>query len=178
MASTLEANMKIGSLMSRDVKTCTTSDRALAAVRSMDDGCCGALPVLENGRVVAMVTDRDICLELARRDVRPSDLTVREVMSEAPLHSIREEEDVDRALQLMRRWKVRRLPVIDGTGTLRGIISMNDIVRSTGETASASDPSHAATVGALRAICEAQRLVAHEDWLSRPTRANRKHSDH
>lgn len=172
--SRTEGNVKIGSLMTRDVKTCETSDRASSAVRSMDEACCGALPVLENGRVVAMVTDRDICLELAKRNVRPSRLAVREVMSEAPLHSIGEEEDVDRALQLMRRWKVRRLPVIDRSGTLQGIISMNDIVRSTGETARASDPSYAATVGALRAICERQRLAPSGDWPSRPAFARRE----
>lgn len=166
--------MKTGSLMTREVKTCTTSDRASGAVRSMDEACCGALPVLENGRVVAMVTDRDICLELVKRNVRPADLTVREVMSESPLHSISEEEDVDRALQLMRRWKVRRLPVIDGNGTLQGIISMNDIVRSTGEAASTSDPSYAATVGALRAICERQRRAPNGDWISRRASANRE----
>lgn len=169
-----EGNMKIGSLMTRDVKTCEISDRASGAVRSMDEACCGALPVLENGRVVAMVTDRDICLELAKRNVRPSGLTVREVMSEAPLHSISEEEDVDRGLQLMRRWKVRRLPVIDGNGTLQGIISMNDIVRSTGETASASDPSYADTIGALRAICERQRRAPSGDWLPRRASASRE----
>lgn len=160
-----EKVMKVASLMTRNVKTCAPGDRTSSAVRSMDEACCGALPVLENGVVVAMVTDRDICLELGKRNVRPASLTVREVMSEAPLHSIGEEEDVDRALQLMRRWKVRRLPVIDRNGVLRGIISMNDIVRSTGETASASDPSYAATVGALRAICERQRRAPTGDWL-------------
>lgn len=154
--------MKVGSVMTRKVKTCEASDRASVAVRAMDEGCCGALPVLEDGRVVAMVTDRDICLELARRNVRPSALTVREVMSEAPLHSIGEGEDAVRALELMRRWKVRRLPVVDVSGALQGIISMNDIVRSTGENASAPDPTYAQTVGALKAICERQRLAPSE----------------
>jgi CBS domain-containing protein len=174
MALREEETMKIGSLMTRSVKTCEARDRVVNAVRSMDEACCGALPVLENGRVVAMVTDRDICLELAKRNARPKDLTVREVMSEAPLHSIREDEDVDRALQLMRRWKVRRLPVIDRAGVLHGIISMNDIVRSTGETASASDPSYADTVSALRAICERQRRAPSGDWLSRPASPSRE----
>ncbi len=152
--------MKIGSLMTCDVKTCEMRDRVVNAVRSMDEANCGVLPVLENGRVVAMVTDRDICLALAKRNVRPTDLTVREVMSKAPLHSIGEEEDVDRALQLMRRWRVRRLPVIDLSGVLHGIISMNDIVRSTGETAGASGPSYADTVSTLRAIYERSRSSA------------------
>ena len=118
-----------------DVRSCEARDRLAIVVRSMGEASCGGLPVLENGRVVAMVTDRDICLALAKRNARPGDMTVREVMSKAPLHSISKEEDVDRALQLMRRWRVRRLPVIDRSGVLHGIISMNDIVRSTGHSA-------------------------------------------
>ncbi len=159
--------MNVTDLMTRDVRSCEPSDRLITVIRWMDEATCGALPVLENGRVVAMVTDRDVCLGLARRNARPTGMSVREVMSGPPLHSIGEEETADRALQLMRRWKVRRLPVVDRSGALHGIISMNDIVRSIGETG-LSGPSEADTVRTLRAICERQRRAPGRDWVSRP----------
>lgn len=162
--------MKIRSVMTRAVQTCEPDDPVAGAVRAMDEATCGALPVVENERVVAMVTDRDIVLALARIDARPTEMTVRQAMSRAPLHAIGAEEDVDRALQLMRRWKVRRLPVTDGGGLLVGILSLNDIVRSTADAAGDSDPSHADTIRALRAICERQRRAPDGDWLSRPPR--------
>ena len=69
-----------------DVRSCEARNRLAIVVRSMDEASCGALPVLEKGGVDAMVTDRYICLALAKRDARPGDITVREVMSKGPLH--------------------------------------------------------------------------------------------
>ena len=149
--------MKVKVLMTRDVKTCGPEDSLARAALLMEEATCGALPVLEGGKPIGIVTDRDICLGLARRDSRPSEMTVGEVMGNGPLHCAGEEDEVERALQLMRRWKVRRLPIVDRGGALRGILSMNDVVRGAGGAGDERGPSYADTLGTLVEICETQR---------------------
>jgi predicted transcriptional regulator len=92
---------------------------------------CGILPVLRNGRPAGVVTDRDLCLALAERDCRPGELPVGDAMSRG-LWACREDDEVQTALDTMRARRVRRLPVLDAAGDLRGILSMNDVLREAG----------------------------------------------
>ena len=91
-------------------------------------GNCGFLPVMgPEGKIVGVVTDRDICIALGTRNRLPGDVTVREVMS-GRLFACSPDDDVHIALQLMQEGGVRRLPVIGETGTLVGVISMDDLL--------------------------------------------------
>ncbi len=88
---------------------------------------CGILPIVNNeGVVVGVLTDRDICMATAGKDRRPSNIPVAEIMMRQ-LYSCPSEADIREALQIMRQKKVRRLPVLDAKGTLCGILSLDDV---------------------------------------------------
>jgi CBS domain-containing protein len=122
--------MKIESLMQRRVRTCRPWDSALDALREMWDGDCGALPVIDAlGRVVGMVTDRDLCMASFLRGRALHDLRIEDVASR-PVVACLEDGSISVAHALMRRHQLRRLPVIDARSRLVGIVTLADVVRN------------------------------------------------
>jgi CBS domain-containing protein len=150
--------MKVRDLMMSEVETCAPETTLAAVAQILREHNFGALPVVHDGRAIAMVTDRDICIALAGHNRRAADMSVQEAMSTA-IHVVGEDDAVGRALQLMRRWRVRRLPVVDREGTLKGILTLNDVaLRAT--PAGNGGPSWADLVNTIQAIFERQRPVA------------------
>jgi CBS-domain-containing membrane protein len=122
--------MKVRELMTKQVASVRPGERASNALRMMWDCDCGTLPVTEDGgRVVAVVTDRDLAMTGMFRDARPSEFAVSDAMSRS-LHCCSPEDSVGAAAEIMRRVQIRRLPVVDGERRLVGILSQADIVRS------------------------------------------------
>jgi CBS-domain-containing membrane protein len=80
-----------------------------------------------NGKIVGVVTDRDVCIALGTRNRVAGDIAVREVMSDR-LFACSPDDDVHVALRTMQEGGVRRLPVIVENGTLVGVISMDDLL--------------------------------------------------
>ena len=112
--------MKVQDLMTSDVRTCRPETNLAEAGRDMWEGDCGALPVVnDEGRVIGMITDRDICIALATRGRSADRITVREV-AQGPAHMCLATDDTASALQMMKTHKVRRLPVVDAEGHIRG----------------------------------------------------------
>lgn len=119
--------MKIADLMTSRVQTCTDRDSLNAAAHLMWEHDCGIVPVLdEAGKLVGVVTDRDICMAAFFHGARLAELPVREVMAR-DLHTLRPEASIHDALELMRRMQVRRVPVVDDQGALVGILSLADL---------------------------------------------------
>jgi CBS domain-containing protein len=152
-----EAAVKVKDIMTVEPRTCSLGTDLSAAAALMLDGDCGILPVMDDGKLVGVVTDRDMYIALATRNKRPSELTVREVV-QTPVYTCGPDDDVRAALETMKQHCVRRLPVEGFGGTIMGIVSMNDIVL-------ASDPrklvSDADVVGTLQAICAHHHPSAH-----------------
>jgi len=93
----------------------------------MRDHDIGALPIGENDRLIGMVTDRDIiCKGLAsdRLDCRTA--TARDVMTPG-IHTCREDDDLAKAIRHMEELKIRRLPVINKSMRMVGILSLGDV---------------------------------------------------
>lgn len=112
---------------------------------------CGVLPVLGEGDVVVgVITDRDVCLALAERDVRPSEALVEEAMS-TPVHSCGPDQEVGQALATMRDYRVRRLPVVDAEGHLKGLLSFDDVTLEAHESGS-EGPLYAEIACTLQSI--------------------------
>jgi CBS domain-containing protein len=152
--------MKVHEVMEHDVARCRRRESLLAAAMAMDDAECGALPVLdEQGAVVGVITDRDICLALARRDQRPSRVEVGDVMH-GPVRSCAPGDEVGAALETMRRWRVRRLPVVEG-GRLVGLVALDGLVlhAQTLQTHDFSGPLFADIAATLREVCEPRAAV-------------------
>jgi len=147
-----EAAMNVGDVMSRDVLSCGPDDDLGVAAMKMWNGDCGVLPVLWGGRLVGMITDRDICMGLAIEGARPKERRVREVMSQE-VYSCIPDDEIGDALETMASRRVRRLPVVDGD-ELVGVISMNDIVVHSEDR---GHPPVRQILAALRAICAPRR---------------------
>jgi CBS domain-containing protein len=141
--------VKVKDLMNAEPRTCVPGTTLAAAAALMLDGDCGMLPVVDGGKLVGVVTDRDLYVALATRNRLASDITVGEVL-QAPVHTCEPEDEVHAALATMKQHRVRRLPVEGFGGTVSGIISMNDILLAAGARKPLRD---AEVVDALQAIC-------------------------
>ena len=119
--------MKISDVMTPNPKTVSRSDDIQVAARIMRDEDAGAVPVVENGRVVGMVTDRDIVI----RAVAEGDFvcTVDDIVS---VDVVCATPDMSTAAvaELMSEHQIRRLPVVDSDDRLVGIVSIGDIVKT------------------------------------------------
>jgi len=90
----------------------------------------GAIPIGENDRLIGMVTDRDIvCKGLAEYGFDISRATARDVMTPG-IHCCNEDDDLAKAVRHMEELKVRRLPVINKSKRMVGILTLGDISRS------------------------------------------------
>jgi CBS domain-containing protein len=120
--------MKIKSIMNRDVATCGAEDSMSLAAKHMWERDCGVVPVVDEdtNRPVGVITDRDICMAALLGDRPLSELRVRDAMS-VNVCTCELEDDLKTAHSLMREHQVRRLPVVDESGLLRGIVAMNDL---------------------------------------------------
>lgn len=120
--------MTIAELMTRNVRACAPTDPLQTAARIMWEQDCGAVPVVgDDGRVVGMVTDRDVCMAAMFRGQPLHQCAVHDVMSH-PVVACRAEDPVKQAEESMRAHRIRRLPIVDAEGRLSGILSVNDLV--------------------------------------------------
>jgi len=113
-------------LMTRDVTTVGRENSLREAAELMKDEDCGSLPVVENGRLVGIITDRDIVVRALAEGGDFATLKVSNVMS-ADLVTCRPTDRAVDALRKMSQSQVRRLPIIDNSGRLRGIVALGDI---------------------------------------------------
>ena len=90
----------------------------------------GAIPIGENDQLIGMVTDRDIvCKGLAQEGFDAGRATARDVMTSG-IHCCREDDDLAKAMHHMEKLRVRRLPVINKSKRMVGIISLGDVSHS------------------------------------------------
>jgi len=120
--------MRVKNLMTGTPYYCQEDTNLGSATELMWVGNCGFLPVTgADGKLVGVITDRDICIALGTRDRLPGQVKVREVMSDR-LFACSPEDDAHIALELMKEGGVRRLPVIGKNGAIVGVISMDDLL--------------------------------------------------
>jgi CBS domain-containing protein len=147
--------MKVKEVMTEQPAAVWITDSLASAAISMWENDCGILPILKDDRkVVGLITDRDICMATAIRNRPESTISVEEVMS-GTVYSVAPNDDIHKALEVMREHKLRRLPVLDKAGQLKGIVSMNDIVLRAEEANGKKPPlTYHDIVKTYKAICE------------------------
>ena len=153
--------MNVQDIMISDAQCCGPDTNLAAAAKMMWDSDCGALPVLNvNGHVMGMITDRDICMAPATKNKPPSEISVWETTS-GKVYTCQPSDDVHTALDIMKRERVRRLPVVDEDGVFQGIIAMNDFLLAAQESKGRSAPavSYEDVVHAMKAISAHRLLV-------------------
>lgn len=154
--------MKVQDVMTGGVKSCGPDTNLAAAAMIMWESDCGAVPVLDDaGKVIGMITDRDICMAAATKDRGASRIAVGEVIT-GSVFSCRPEDDLSAALKTMRNEQVRRLPVVGDDGGLRGVLSVNDVLLRAEAAGGKKTPalSYAEVVDTLKSICEHRAPLA------------------
>jgi CBS domain-containing protein len=149
--------MKVKDIMTKDVTTCAPDTTVAEAAHLMWEADCGILPVVDDGELEGIVTDRDMYIALATRNARAAHLRVGAVATKTVV-TCTPEDDVHTVLTTMKQARVRRLPVVGFGNTLLGIVSMNDVVLAAGpEKPVTSDD----VVDTLQAICAHHHPVPH-----------------
>jgi CBS domain-containing protein len=127
--SAVISRMRCREIMTRELRTATPETTLQQAAALMRDGDMGAVPVVEDGRLVGIVTDRDIVVRCIA-DGKDASTPVGEAMT-SEIFSVRPDDFVFEAVRLMGDKQVRRIPVISDDGKLAGIISMADVALET-----------------------------------------------
>ena len=123
--------MKLKAIMTKDVEVVRpeqTLDEAAAKMRALD---VGLLPVCNGDKLVGTLTDRDITIRASAEGYDPTQTKVEDVMTREVIYGF-DEDDVQAAAQKMAKHQVRRLPIVDRTMKLVGIVSLGDLATRAG----------------------------------------------
>jgi predicted transcriptional regulator len=112
--------------------------------------------------VKGMITDRDICMACFTRNATPAGILVQDAMSRT-LHSCNPESSIAEAEKTMRKQRVRRMPVVDRSGRLVGVLSLADIAREAGRELDhgSKDIEPGEVLQVLESICQPQPSGQH-----------------
>jgi CBS domain-containing protein len=119
--------MKVFEIMTIDVESVTASDSLSRAAEIMWRRDCGIVPVVDCDLLLGVITDRDIAIAAATRNLNPSEITAGSMIGR-PVRTCRMEDTVGSVVRLMRRHRIRRIPVVGERGELLGILSVADLL--------------------------------------------------
>jgi CBS domain-containing protein len=128
--------MNIRDLMTSDIQTVSPRDTAQQAASFMLSADTGSIPVCDDGKVIGMITDRDIAVRGVGKGLGP-DCCVADLMSKDVVCA-RDTDDVLAIAQQMSDKQVRRLPVIDADDRIVGMVSLGDLSREAQEAAAST----------------------------------------
>ena len=124
--------MKVKDVMHKGVDWVSPDTPVTELAKLMREHDIGSIPIGEDDRLIGMVTDRDIvCKGLASNNFDAGRATARDVMTEG-IHCCREDDDLAKAIHHMEKLQVRRLPVINKSRRMVGILSLGDVSHSAG----------------------------------------------
>ena len=112
--------------MSRRMRIASAAETLQEAAEVMADEGVGALPVGDDGRLVGLITERDIVQRAVALGRSPAHTPVREVMREEVLYCF-EDEDVEETARHMHELNINRMPVLDRAKRLVGVVALSDI---------------------------------------------------
>jgi CBS domain-containing protein len=120
--------MKVKEVMTQSAVCCGPETNVGRAAELMWNRNVGMLPVVDNdGKLIGVLTDRDICIAMGTRNRLPGELTVGEIAIRE-IFTCKPNEDIHEALYEMGNHQVRRLPVVNDQGVPQGVLSMDDLI--------------------------------------------------
>ena len=140
--------MRVNDIMTASVHSIESTDTIAYAARRMAEDDVGALPILSDGRLVGIVTDRDIAVRGVAAGIF-AQAPIRRVMSEN-VATCSPDDDIETVLALMSREQIRRMPVCDNHEQVVGIVALADLA--------AHDPDKKEVAETLDDICEPSGL--------------------
>ena len=146
--------MLIKDVMTPSPVCCKRDDKLDTVAKLMLDHDCGEIPVCNENKLIGVITDRDIVLRAVAVKKDPKALTADDVMTRH-VYTVAENDKLSDALELMEKKLVRRLPVIDDSGNIVGILSQADLV--------AKSPT-LRVARAMKAVSERTRKQASVAW--------------
>jgi CBS domain-containing protein len=136
--------MKVAKLMTRAVRTCRPDDTLEQAARLMWEADLGCLPVVDDeDRPIGVITDRDLCMAVYTQGTALRDSLVSNAMSKS-LITCSPQSSLADVHALMQNAQIRRVPVVNFSGKLAGIVTLGDIARY-----ARSSPLHVAAAPGL-----------------------------
>ena len=126
--------MKVQDIMSRNVQTIKPTSSLRAAARTFSDLNVGALPVVDDGKLVGIITDRDVSVYAIAIGREPQSTDVKVVMSKE-VFTCNAEQSLAEAAEIMEQHNIRRLAVVDDSDEVVGILTVDDIARVSHELA-------------------------------------------
>jgi CBS domain-containing protein len=122
--------MKLNEVMTPDVEVVNADDNLQIAARKMRDRDIGFLPVLDNGRLIGVITDRDITIRATAAGLDASQTAVRDHVTSEVIWGYQDQDD-EKAARLMEDYQIRRLVILDPESQLIvGIVSLGDLATS------------------------------------------------
>ena len=116
----------IRDVMTSEPRTIDAGQSVAYAAKMMRDEDVGLAPIVEDDKLIGMLTDRDIAIRVVAEGRNPDEVTVREVASRQVV-TVDPQQDLDEALRIMAKHQVRRLPVVEDDGKLVGIVAQADV---------------------------------------------------
>jgi len=120
---------KCRDIMTKNPICCLAGDNAVHAAQLMRENDVGILPIVENQenkKLAGVVTDRDLVLKLMADGLDPWTTAVEHAMSK-PVLACSPDDSYDEALSLMEKHRIKRVPVVDNSGRVVGMISQGDV---------------------------------------------------
>ena len=117
--------MKVREIMSSNVATCAPSAKLSEVAKLMKKHDCGAVPVVSNGKLEGIITDRDIVVRGLAEGKNIADMDAASLMSKS-VHSVDQDASVDECMKLMESKQIRRIVVCDGN-KIAGIVAQADV---------------------------------------------------
>jgi CBS domain-containing protein len=119
--------MKVSDVMTREVQVASPMDTVAEVARRMSEIDSGVMPVSQDGRIIGVITDRDIVVRVVGEG-RDNEIPISEVMT-SPVETCRASENLKTAAKKMADLQMRRLVIVDDQGGLAGILSLGDVAR-------------------------------------------------
>jgi len=121
--------MRLEQIMTRNIEIVKADDPLEIAAQKMRDRDVGSLPVLDDGRLIGVITDRDITVRATAAGLDPRRTRVRNLIT-TDLIWCYQDQDVDKATKLMEDYQIRRMIILDpATQQVAGIISLGDLAK-------------------------------------------------
>lgn len=122
----MRLNARVRDVMTANPISSTPDASVESLARLMSDTNCGEIPICRDGKVVGIVTDRDVTCRTIARGLNPSYTKAGDIMTLLPV-TVFDDDPLRRAIEVMEEESIRRVPVVDANGTMVGILSQVDV---------------------------------------------------
>jgi CBS domain-containing protein len=119
--------MLVSDVMVKDVKTIGPEVSVQEAAKIMTENHIGSLVVVKDDEALGIITERDILMKVVAMGLRSSEVLVEDIMTKK-LKYITEDKSIDEAADMMVKYRIKKLPVVDKKGNLVGIITTSDLI--------------------------------------------------